>query len=195
MSAWSVSMCVSVKGRAHIDTTARSTPRTPCLIQLFFWQQTELGGSPILMRFISPSSVPSLCAFREKQWPLLHLSPRCQCEHDPGIIYLPPHFLFIKWRPVSACPWSNLHFLISCALLLFKFVCCLAKMDGCVDGWMGNVVALAPCVHHPEQQIGNVHRLRRLRGGPYMSEERSVPFVLLHLWEKNCRFFVTRLCL
>lgn len=39
-------VCVSggVKGRAHIDTTDCSTPRIPCLIQLFFWQQTELGG-------------------------------------------------------------------------------------------------------------------------------------------------------
>lgn len=90
-------------------------------------------GSAILMCFLSPSPAPSVFALgKTKQWLLLHLSPRCQCEHNLRVIYDTPHFLFIKWRPVSASPLSHLHFLISSALLLFKFACCLEKWT---DGW------------------------------------------------------------
>lgn len=46
---------------------------------------------------------------------------------------------------------SHLHFLICTTLLSFKFVRCLEKRTG---KGMGDVVALAPCVHHPEQQRG-----------------------------------------
>ena len=108
------------------------------------------GGGGHLFWYVSPSSAPSLSALRTKQWPLLHRSPRCQREHDPWIIYLAPHFFSIKWRPVSACPWSNLHFLISTALLSFKFACLSRKMDGRTDGGDA-VAALALHVHHPKQ--------------------------------------------
>lgn len=149
-----MSNCVHVKGRALIHTTAWSTSWITYLIQIVFWQQIKLGL--ILMCFLSPSSAYSVSAFREKKptkpWLLLHLSPRCQYEHDPGVIYDAPRVLFIKWRPVSASPASHLHFLISSALLLFKFACCLEKR---MDGWMGDVVALALPLHHPEQQRGD----------------------------------------
>lgn len=41
VSMWCVPL--SVKGGEHGDRTNCSTPRSPCLIQHFFWQQTELG--------------------------------------------------------------------------------------------------------------------------------------------------------
>lgn len=94
--------------------------------------------------YFTAAPLTTLCPFTsalsKKQLPLLHLFPRCQSERDHGAIYGAPHFLFVKRRPLSACPKSNLHCLISLPLLLFK--CCLEKWR---EGWMGYV---ALHVHH-----------------------------------------------
>lgn len=134
-----VCVSVSVKGRAHIDTTDCSTPRIPCLIQLFFWQQTELG---VIYSNVLPLTVRcSLCICVQIKTMASTSSVSQVSAWTWSWDNLPRSSFLVHQMRASVC-LSLVSFTFSHLLLTFiiQIRMLSRKTDGRIDAW-----CLCPC--------------------------------------------------